>query len=245
MNKPTAIIPARIESTRLPDKPLLLIDGKPMILYVIENCLNSKAFDDVYVCTDSNKIESLVLENGYNVVKTGKAHTGTDRVALAVEKLDKDLIVNVQGDEPILPIKIMQDMSQKLINSDSDEPIIWNAHSLCSHDESQDPNIVKVVTRYDQRAIYFSRLPINNSQLNYKLRCHKQMGIYGYSKKTLEKFTSLGKSILEDIDKVELMRWIDFGYPINMIYSDKTSYSVDTIEDLNYVEKIIISRKKI
>tara|TARA_B100000212_G_scaffold328928_1_gene293648 strand:- start:328 stop:726 length:399 start_codon:yes stop_codon:yes gene_type:complete len=129
------------------------------------------------------------------------------------------------------------------MNSNLNEPIIWNAHTLCSYNESQDPNIVKVVTKYDQTALYFSRLPINNTQLDYKLRSHKQMGIYGYSRKTLEKFSSLGKSILEDIDKVELMRWIDYGYPINMIYSDITSYSVDTIEDLNFVEKMINSRK--
>ncbi len=245
MHKPTAIIPARVESTRLPDKPLLLIDGKPMILHVLENCLDSEAFDEVYVCTDSNRIEELILRKGYKVIKTGNADTGTDRVAQAVEKLEKNLIINVQGDEPLLPKEIMKKMSSKLMNSNPNEPIIWNAHTLCSYAESQDPNIVKVVTKFDQTAIYFSRLPVNNTQQDYKLRSHKQMGIYGYSRNTLEKYSSLGKSILEDIDKVELMRWIDYGYQINMIYSDLTSYSVDTIEDLNFVEKIINSRKKI
>lgn len=244
MKKPTALIPARRESTRLPDKPLLLINGKPMIIHVVERCIDSNAFDEVYVCSDSKEILNLVSNSGFNIVLTDKADTGTDRVAQAAQILNKDLIINVQGDEPLMPIEIMREMSNKLLNMNPNEEIIWNAHTFCSFSESSDPNIVKVITRYDQRALYFSRLALNNILSNSKLRSHKQMGIYGYTKKTLDKFTSLGKSILEEVDRVELMRWIDYGYPVNMIYSDNASFSVDTIDDMNYVEKIMKSIKK-
>ena len=244
MKKPTAFIPARRESTRLPDKPLLLINDKPMILHVVEQCINSNAFDEVYVCSDSEEILNLVSKSGFLTVKTGNADTGTDRVAQAAKILNKDLIINVQGDEPLMPIEIMKEMSNKLRDTNPNEEIIWNAHTFCSIAESSDPNIVKVITRYDQRALYFSRLALSNILANSKFRSHKQMGIYGYTRSTLEKFTSLGRSILEEVDKVELMRWIDYGYPVNMIYSDKSSFSVDTIEDINYVEKIMNSIKK-
>ena len=150
MKKPTAFIPARRESTRLPDKPLLLINDKPMILHVVEKCIDSNAFDEVYVCSDSEEILNLVSKSGFLTVKTGKADTGTDRVAQAAKILNKDLIINVQGDEPLMPIEIMKEMSNKLTNTNPNEEIIWNAHTFCSIAESSDPNIVKVITRYDQ-----------------------------------------------------------------------------------------------
>lgn len=238
-SKPIAIIPSRLESIRFPGKSLMKICGKPMIKHVVDKCYESNAFSDVYVATDSNLIGEYLKENNIKYIKTGICQTGTDRVYQASKQLDNDLIVNVQGDEPILPVEIMQEISEKLLESKGESQIIWTSYSECNLKDATDENVVKVVSRQDNTALMFSRQPLPGSLKRSKNTYFKQIGIYGYSKNTLKLFSELKNSVLEDIDRVELMRWLDYGKTVCLIYSNKTSYSVDTIEDLIQVEYII------
>ena len=244
MNNTCIVIPARYESTRFPGKPLIKLLGKPMIIWVAE--LANKVLDrkDIFIATDNNLIEALVLENNFNCIRTNHAITGTDRVALASKSLNYDFFINIQGDEPLLDPKDIE----KCITLKQENPdYVFNGFNLMSSEENfNSPNIPKLVTNEHNNLIYISRalIPsqkkiINNKNLEYK----KQVCIYGFSKQELNSFYNYGrKSKLEQIEDIEILRFFELNTPIKMFQCRKGSLAVDIPEDVEKVEEILLKK---
>ena len=238
--KISGIIPARMESTRFPSKPLALIRGIPMIEHVYINSSKSKSLSDLHVATDSHEIESFCIKKSIPCIKTGIHATGSDRVYEAATKLGSKFIVNIQGDEPMINDDVIDNIC-KYINSDAyNNKFIITTHCDCTEEELQDTNNVKVVLSKFNNGIFYTRKSVYSgvTQKGNPIRA-KQIGVYAYSYDTLEQFNQLGFSNLEDLEKIEVMRWIDNGLKTISIHSKKACYSVDTIEDLVHVENLI------
>ena len=244
MNNTCIVIPARYESTRFPGKPLIKLLGKPMIIWVAE--LANKVLDrqDIFIATDNNLIEELVLEHNFNCIRTNYAITGTDRVALASKSLNYELFINIQGDEPLLDPEDIE----KCINLKQENPdYVFNGFNIMSVEENfSSPNIPKLVTNEQNDLIYISRalIPsqkniINKLQLEYK----KQVCIYGFSRKELNSFYNYGrKSKLEQIEDIEILRFFELNTPIKMFQCRKGSLAVDIPEDVEKVEEILLKK---
>ena len=215
MNNTCIVIPARYQSTRFPGKPLIKLLGKPMIIWVAELANKVLERKDIFIATDNKLIEALVLENNFNCIRTNHAITGTDRVALASKSLNYDLFINIQGDEPLLdPKDIEQCITLKRENPD----YVFNGFNLMSGEENfNSPNIPKLVTNEHNDLIYISRalIPsqkkiINNKNLEYK----KQVCIYGFTKQELNSFYNYGrKSKLEQIEEINKKVMIGLSEP--------------------------------
>ncbi|GGF84603.1 3-deoxy-manno-octulosonate cytidylyltransferase [Alteromonas lipolytica] len=236
-NTAAVVIPARYESTRYPGKPLVKLLGKPMIIWVAELSAKAVGQESVYIATDDDRIKEAVESEGYNVVMTGPALTGTDRLAEAAESIDADIIINVQGDEPLVnPEDIKKVINAKLQSPDT----IINGFSYLN--ESEDPhnvNIPKVITTEDNNLVYMSRLAVpgfkesKNAPSSYK----KQVCIYAFSKPELEQYRNFGrKSALESCEDIEILRFLEFGTQIKMVETRPGSYAVDAPEDVAIVE---------
>lgn len=227
------IIPARYQSTRFPGKPLVEIDGKIMIQRVYEQASKVKGLDQIIVATDDTRIVKAVEGFGGVVELTDAGHaTGTDRVAEVAERHEQaNFIVNIQGDEPFIdPLQIEQIIAllQKekaqiatLIKQISDPAMITN------------PDVVKVVCDSQQNALYFSRAAIpfnrdNHQQNNY----FKHIGLYGFSRRALLEITALPAGHLEQIEKLEQLRWLEAGWKIKVAETDRESRGIDRPEDL-------------
>jgi 3-deoxy-manno-octulosonate cytidylyltransferase (CMP-KDO synthetase) len=238
--KVTAIIPSRYESKRFPGKALADIEGKTMIQRVYEQAQKSDLIDAVYVATDSDAIHTSIQEMGGNVVMTSeKCSSGTDRVAEAARTLklgDDDVIVNIQGDQPLLPPECLNDLVQPFFTNPG-LTMATLAHDLTDEKEINDPNNVKVVFDGDGFAIYFSRarIPFNRDDTK-TVQYYKHIGIYAYSNSFLQEFTHLPYSILEHIEKLEQLRVIESGNKIRITVTDHDSPSVDDPAD---IEKIL------
>ncbi|RMF93699.1 MAG: 3-deoxy-manno-octulosonate cytidylyltransferase [Candidatus Schekmanbacteria bacterium] len=239
--KASVIIPARYESTRFPGKPLAKIKNKEMIIHVVERALSAKEVDEVVVATDSVEIEEIVKRNGYRAVITSKAHkSGTDRVAEAAQKSDSEIIVNLQGDEPLIDPAII-DSSIIEMKKNGNFPVCSFKKLITNEDEMNDPNVVKVVTDKNDYALYFSRYPIPYvKEKMSKRRLHfKHIGIYTFRREFLPIFSSLQPSPLEMSESLEQLRIIENGYKIKVIETEYESLSVDTPEDLTTIERFI------
>ncbi|MEO8447866.1 MAG: 3-deoxy-manno-octulosonate cytidylyltransferase [bacterium] len=239
------VIPARYSSTRLPGKPLLLIKGKPMIVRVYEQALKSKLLNDVIVATDDKRIFDLVKKYNGNVMMTSVKHaSGTDRICEVIKKINCDIVVNIQGDEPyISPANI--DKAVAPLIEDRNINVATLAVRIKDASDITDENKVKVVLDNANFALYFSRSAIpfdmeNNPAklwtLNNK-KYYKHLGLYVYRKRFLEKFAEMKKSYLEDTEKLEQLRILENGERIKVIITGKDSRSVDTKEDLNLINK--------
>jgi len=241
--KPFGLIPCRMESTRFPGKPLALINGVEMIQHVYERVKEVDGMSGCALCTDSQEIIEFAKERDINVVATGKCHTGSDRVLEAAKLLGKDLVINVQGDEPLISKDFLEELCTELVDisarEDDDKPVVLSAYCSATEEETNCKNVVKVMINSMSEGIAFSRLPLCSAVVD-GIRCvYKQIGVYGYNLKGLELYGELGYSQLEETEKVELMRWIDFVGPIRMVRSRYPAYSVDTIEDLIKVENLM------
>jgi 3-deoxy-manno-octulosonate cytidylyltransferase (CMP-KDO synthetase) len=239
----TAFIPSRYGSTRFPAKPLALINGKPMIRHVYECTIACPDISEVYVVTDDERISSCVVEFGGKAIMTRKEHqSGTDRIAEAVQKLgleDNDLVVNVQGDQPLFDPSIISFMLAPLVN-DAGIPMSTVKYRLADEEEIRNINIVKVVTDNDGFALYFSRSMIPfyrdlTSGSNY----YKHLGFYAYRKAFLLKFTGLPSGRLEAAEKLEQLRALEYGYRIKVVETINDSLEVDSPEDIQKVERMI------
>ncbi|MCX8084941.1 MAG: 3-deoxy-manno-octulosonate cytidylyltransferase [Calditerrivibrio sp.] len=225
------VIPARYGSTRLEGKPLKEIAGVPMIVWVIQNCKKSKA-DRVIVVTDDNRIfdECRKIEGVEVTLSDPDLPSGTDRVAQVAKYLESDIIINVQGDEPFIDPKLIDDMIDDLAKGDA---VMNTACVSIDPDTARNPNTVKVVLDKDGYAIYFSRSVIPFDRDGHgRVEYLKHIGIYGYRRSFLRVFTSLEKSFLEEIEKLEQLRAIENGYKIKVIKTNYRGISVDTEEDL-------------
>ena len=243
-----AIIPARYASTRLPGKPLAMINGKPMIRRVYEQA--AKAFEYVCVATDDSRIFDTVSSFGGKVVMTSDKHnSGTDRCFEALRLFSResgisfDIVINVQGDEPYIQPEQLTLLAE-CFNS-TDVGIATLAKRVKDKNEFLNPNIPKVIIGSDNYALYFSRAPIPYSRdkeitdgLIKNTDLYRQIGLYGYRVSTLEKICTLEQSFLEKTEKLEQLRWLENGYKIKVAKTNLESYSIDTPEDLEHINSI-------
>lgn len=246
------VIPARYSSSRLPGKPLADIGGKPMIQHVYEKASQSKYIEHLIVATDDERILDAVENFGGKVVLTPSSlPSGSDRIAYVIKNMkDVDIVVNIQGDEPFIN-PVMIDMAIEPLGFDPKVNVSTLAKRITKVDELKDNSVVKVVTDMYNDALYFSRSPIpfirdNGISLEEKIKKYKflkHIGLYVYRKDALLEFTRLEKGILEDLEKLEQLRFLENKIPIKVVETEYESLSVDTPEDLkkarNYYQKLL------
>ena len=220
-----------MKSSRFPGKPLAPIDGIPMVVYCARNAI--KTGFEVYVCTDSKEIEAICKLYDINSILTSKCETGTDRIAAAVQKVETDYIINLQGDEPLIKPNSIKKIISMLPNLKHSQNEIISGVVPIKSEQAFDPNNVKcsLVKNYS-KIQYFSRKPLLNSIEDKKPSYYKQIGLYGMTTKTLEKFSKLPKGELEKAESVELLRWIENGYTVSSCLIENYTISIDTPADL-------------
>ena len=238
------VIPARYASARLPGKPLLDIAGRPMVIRVAERATKSGA-SEIVIATDFEKILQVAQEYGIKAVMTRLDHaSGTDRIAEVAQILgwgDNEIVVNVQGDEPLIEPSLINEVAQHLANS-QDAGMATACHAI--HDESSmiNTNIVKVVIDVNGNALYFSRAPIpypHDEAHKTNIQAHRHIGIYAYRVGFLKKYAQLRMSELEKIESLEQLRVLHHGYKIGVAVTQNGPASgVDTQEDLDYVRNV-------
>jgi 3-deoxy-manno-octulosonate cytidylyltransferase (CMP-KDO synthetase) len=249
-----AIIPARFGSTRLPGKPLSDIHGKPLVRHVYDRVTRARGVDRVLVATDDQRIADAVRTFGGEVVMTSGAHaTGTDRLAEAVESTDARIVVNVQGDEPLVdPLAI--EAAVRPFAEDPDLPMSTVSVPLRDAAEMLSPHVVKVVTDARGDALYFSRSPIPfvrsvgdpaaaAAEAVRRGLARKHLGLYAYRRDALRRFASLPPSPLEDAEGLEQLRALHHGLAIRVVEVDQDGgVAVDTPEDLERVRDLLRPR---
>lgn len=243
-NNPVIIIPARYDSSRLPGKPLKDIEGVSMIQRTYNKCIEALSAKDVYIATDSLKIKKHCEDFNAKVLMTSRTClTGTDRIAEASNHVECDFIINVQGDEPIInPADII-----KVINASKKYPdeIINGMAIIDNENEFLSPTIPKVVTRGDGKLLYMSRGAIPTTKnLNFET-AWKQICIYAFPKTFLKTFAKRKtKTPLEQLEDIEILRFLEMGFDIRMIQLSGSSFAIDTPEDLEKVRNYLRDIKK-
>ncbi len=236
------VIPARYGSTRLKGKVLLPILGKPMLQHVWERAKQSRLLNDVLVACDDERVAKVVKAFGGRAVMTSPHHpSGTDRIAEAVKSLAVDIVINVQGDEPLIEPKVIDDLAQALLdNPDCPMATVVKKEMLSPSLES--PNVVKVVLDQERNALYFSRslIPFNRSKAGAaKINYFKHLGIYAYRKDFLMTYHDLPSSSLEAAEQLEQLRVLEAGYRIKTVETNFQSIGVDVEEDIKKVENYL------
>ena len=242
-----AIIPARYHSNRYEGKPLGLICGKPMIQHVVERAWSVDMLSQVVVATDDERIARTVEGFGGEVVMTRNDHvSGTDRLAEAAEKLgirENDIVVNIQGDQPLFPAEVVAQVAQPLLD-DPTLPMATLIYRIIRPEEIDDPNHVKTVFDCHGNALYFSRSPIpfqRNPDEPVKPTYYKHLGFYAYRKGFLLTFVALPEGEWERFEKLEQLRALEYGYTIRVVLTEHDSVEVDTERDARRVEQILLS----
>ena len=237
-----AVIPARYASTRFPAKLMQDLGGKTVILRTYEAAISTELFDDVFVVTDSILIYDEIITNGGKAIMSIAAHeSGSDRIAEAVENLDVDIVVNVQGDEPFINTKPLAELLD-VFRNDFDKKVDLASLMFVIKDtaEIENPNNVKVVTDQNGFALYFSRSVIPYPRdINAGVRYMKHIGIYAFRKQALLDFYRLPMKSLEATEKLEQLRYLEFGKRIKMVETNQGSIGIDTPEDLEKARKLI------
>ncbi|MDR0306636.1 MAG: 3-deoxy-manno-octulosonate cytidylyltransferase [Chitinispirillales bacterium] len=229
--KVLCVIPARYGSTRLPAKPLLEIRGLPLVMWAYNRAVESGVFSNVCVATDDQRIIDAVERFGGVSLMTSKDHErGSDRVCETASRFDCSYVVNLQGDEPDVPVNIIKDFvsSLDIINDNS----LLTVVSRCNFEEAQNPHVVKAVLDNNGRALYFSRslIPFDRDNGDGKYY-YKHLGIYGFTKGGLSKFCSFAQGILEKRESLEQLRALERGMTIHTLIRDFISVGIDTPED--------------
>ena len=238
------VIPARYASTRLPGKPLLDIAGKPMVVRVAEQAAKSGA-SEIVIATDFEKIISVAKAHNFKAVMTRVEHaSGTDRIAEVATQLgwlDDEIVVNVQGDEPLIDPELINLVAKHLAAS-QDAVMATACHAI--HDEANmiNPNVVKVVINAIGNALYFSRAPIpypRDEAHKQNIQAHRHIGIYAYKVGFLKQYAQLAVTELEQIESLEQLRVLYHGYKIGVVITENAQAGgVDTLEDLDYVRSV-------
>lgn len=229
------MIPARYAATRFPAKLMGMLGNKTVIRTTYENTLKTNLFDDVFVVTDSEIIHNEITRNGGKALMSVREHeTGSDRIAEAVQQLDCDIIINVQGDEPF----VQKEPLEKLITAlkeDKEQKIDLATlmQELKEEQQIQDTNYVKVVCDINNFALYFSRAPIPFArETNFRARYFEHIGIYAFRKDSLINFSKLEMLQNEKAEKIECIRYLEYGMKIKMIETHYMGIEIDTAEDL-------------
>lgn len=237
------VIPARYASTRFPAKPLALLHGKPMIQWVVEGARKSKLLSDVIVATDHEDIRKSAEAVGAKVAMTdSNLPSGTDRIYAATKNLSFDVVVNIQGDEPLVSGDLIDNLAG-LFQKDANVDMATLAHPI-SLEELESPNAVKVVLNHQDEALYFSRYAIPYSRLKGAQTaalsgCLKHIGMYAYTGKFLKTFCEAAPAEIEIAESLEQLRALYLGAKIKVLRVKEASLGVDTPEDLAKLEKIL------
>ena len=240
--KIVAVIPARYQSKRFNGKPLALIAGRPMIQHVVQQAKACNEVDEIYVATDDKRIYECVQGFGGTAIMTRENHqSGTDRIAEAVETIqlaDQDIVVNIQGDQPIFQPSMLTDLVEALTKNPT-VPMSTLMYKIIDDQELHDTNKVKVVVDNNGCALYFSRSPIPfyRDEPTKKRIHYKHLGLYAYRKEFLLAFTRLSYGRLEHVEKLEQLRALEHGFKIKVAETIFDSIEVDTPEDIKIVEQ--------
>jgi len=229
-----AVIPARYGSSRFPGKPLVRLLGTPMLAHVVTRVRDAGCFDEVVVATDDERIAAIAREAGATVAMTGECRTGTDRVAAAVTRLDGDIVVNVQGDEPALPPENLRILTT-FLRHHADVPLATLSLPASAEDVAN-PNVVKVVCDLRGRALYFSRAAIPFPRNPAPAAARRHVGLYGFRREALFAFTSWPEAELERIESLEQLRALANGMPIHVLAAAADSVAVDVPADVPRAE---------
>jgi 3-deoxy-manno-octulosonate cytidylyltransferase (CMP-KDO synthetase) len=240
--KTIAVIPARYASTRFPAKLMQDLGGKTVILRTYQATVATHLFDDVFVVTDSDLIFNEIISNGGKAIMSIKEHeSGSDRIAEAIANIDCDIVVNVQGDEPFVNAEPLIDLL-KIFENDANKTVDLASLIREINDDSEinNPNNVKVVVDQNGFALYFSRsvIPFPREK-NVGVRYFQHIGIYAFRKQALLDFYSLPMKSLEASEKLEQLRYLEFGKRIKMVETNHIGIGIDTIEDLEKARKML------
>jgi len=240
--KVIAVIPARYASTRFPAKLMQDLSGKTIILRTYEAAKNTHLFDDVFVVTDSILIYDEIISNGGKAIMSIKDHeSGSDRIAEAVAYLDVDIVVNIQGDEPFInkdPLEKVLEVFKNDIENKIDLASLMK--EITNENDINNPNNVKVIVDQNGFALYFSRSVIPYPrEKNVNVRYFQHIGIYAFRKQALLDFYSLPMKSLEASEKLEQLRYLEFGKRIKMVETTHVGIGIDTLEDLEKARNMI------
>ena len=237
-----AVIPARYASTRFPAKLMQDLGGKTVILRTYEAAVRTQLFDDVFVVTDSELIFNEIISHDGKAIMSIKEHeSGSDRIAESIESIDVDVVVNVQGDEPFINIEPLQELIQIFRNDiDMKVDLASLMREIKEEEEINNPNNVKVVVDQNRFALYFSRSVIPYPrEKNVGVRYMQHIGIYAFRKQALLDFYSLPMKSLEASEKLEQLRYLEFGKRIKMVETTHVGIGIDTPEDLEKARKML------
>ncbi len=244
--KKVVIIPARLASSRLPNKVILDLAGKPIIQRVFEQAKKAKTIDGVYIATDSKQIAEICLGFTQNIIMTRDDHpTGTDRIAEAISELDAEIVINVQGDEPFIDPNVIDELGNRI--EKFGVPMTTVASRISLVEDLLNPNIVKVTIDTHKNALYFSRAPIpyarevnwnESEKIPDEMIFYRHFGIYAYQKHFLMGYAAMKPTSLEKTEKLEQLRALENGYTISVVITDRQSLGIDTEEDLQKARKI-------
>jgi 3-deoxy-manno-octulosonate cytidylyltransferase (CMP-KDO synthetase) len=241
------VIPARFSSTRFEGKVLADINGKPMIQHVWERARQTMLLDDIIIACDDERVAAVAREFGASVVMTAKQHTcGTDRIAEVVNPLECKIVVNIQGDEPLMHPTMIDSVVRAL----ADDPSLSMATVVKRIDDPSvinDPHVVKAVVDKNNYAMYFSRAPIPFLSHSSEVKApvyYKHIGLYAYTKDFLFTFKNLKPSNLEKIEKLEQLRVLEEGYKIKVIETKYDTIGVDTAQDLEKLKTYLAAQEK-
>jgi len=238
-----AVIPARYDSVRFPGKLMQDLAGKTVIQRTYESAVATKLFDDVFVVTDSDSIFNEIIKNKGKAIRSKHTHqSGSDRIAEAIEDINVDIVINVQGDEPFIDKKSIEKIIELYKNDTKNEIDLASLmRQITNQKEIQNPNNVKVVTDRFGFALYFSRSVIPfQTQKDSDTKYFQHIGVYAFRKQALMDFYSLPTGVLENSEKLEQLRYLEYGKKIRMIETLHVGIGIDTPEDLEIARKMFV-----
>jgi 3-deoxy-manno-octulosonate cytidylyltransferase (CMP-KDO synthetase) len=248
MNNVVVVIPARYGSTRLPGKPLLEIAGKPLVVWVAERAAMTFVRDQIFVATDDERVMKVVHDYGFQAKMTSSSHaSGSDRVAEVIKGMDCKIVVNLQGDEPLIDIGSVK-RAVDLLKSNGNVQVATLGCPMTDEQQYRNPNVVKALTDEKSRVVYFSRSPIpyfREAAFRPLPFLFQHIGVYIYRKDFLLKFIAWEPSPPEIVESLEQLRIIYHGFPIHLIATDRPSYGVDAAQDIAKIESLLKKREKL
>ena len=237
-----AFIPARYGATRFPGKLLALLKGKSVIVRTYESVVNTGLFDEVMVVCDGREIYDEVISHGGKAVISKREHeSGSDRIAEAVEDMDADIVVNVQGDEPFTSRKPLELLLSVFEGEEGENVKVASLmQKLTDPESAENPNFVKVVVDNNFNSLLFSRSPIPyHRDKTIPVTYYEHIGVYAFRKQTLMDFTSWPQTPLEKAEKIECLRYLEHGIPLKMVLTSYMGVEIDTPEDLDRAAKML------
>jgi 3-deoxy-manno-octulosonate cytidylyltransferase (CMP-KDO synthetase) len=240
--KTVALIPARYGATRFPGKLMQILGDKTIIRHTYENTVATRLFDEVIVVTDSNIIfEEITHYGGYAIMSRKQHESGSDRIAEAVEDMEVDIILNVQGDEPFLNKQSLQKLLAVFDGAEGDQIQVASLMKIISNAKVNDPNCVKVVVDKNMNSLLFSRSVIPYLRDAESSAVHYQhIGVYAFRKNALISFTNWEVTPLEAVEKIECLRYLENGIPLKMVLTSYNGIAVDTPADLEMAKKLYL-----